>query len=112
MILENCLLCDNFQENMKGKFMIVANEPKNCSEPFSIRLYSFNFLFDIGIMTGSVYIGDTNTKMILFAQANSDEDIESELVIINPNEFNYLELDYEFAENKIKKLILKKIDHN
>ena len=92
--------------------MIVANEPKNCSEPFSIRLYSFNFLFDIGIMTGSVYIGDTNTKMILFAQANSDEDIESELVIINPNEFNYLELDYEFAENKIKKLILKKIDHN
>ena len=114
MFGKNCILCDKNDENKKGRFMIVAKPPKNSIKHFPIKFFSTNSSFDISIMTDSVYIGKTNVKMIAFVQAFSDEATESDIVTIEPDEFNYLEIDYEYALNnnkyELKRLILKKQD--
>ena len=115
MTTNNCLLCDKVFENMKGKLMIYVNEPKDVFESTPVYIRDTTGNIQAKIATGSTYIIDIKEETKISAQYFLNTNSVSDYVKISPEEFNYIEVDYDYYIIKnlhgVKKAVLKKMEH-
>ena len=115
MITENCLLCDKVFENMKGKLMIHVNKPKDILCTMSIKIKDSTGNIQAVIACGSTYIIDIKEEINLCAYYSLNTKSKSNYVKISPEEFNYIEVDYDYYIIKnfhgVEKVVLKKMEY-
>ena len=115
MNTQNCLSCNKVYEGMKGKLMIVVNKPRNFNVPAPVQISDSAGNIDVIIATGSVYIIDVIEETSIHAMFGCNFDSVSNNVTVSPNEFNYIEIDYEYHMHnnycRVSRAVLKKTEN-
>ncbi len=114
MVNQNCLYCENIMKNLKGKLYVEVKNPDMAVIPANITIVDNKCLFRVELISGSSFIYDVTTEMNITLEVMNKKYVP-DVINVSPDKFTHIIVDYEYIfcnnQPRIKRVVLKKIDH-
>ena len=94
-----------FVENIKGRYIIIVNEPQDSACPAMISFEAADMSVSIKTMTDSVYVGKTQKQILLQACYLSNSSTKSDYVKIDPDKCTKIEVDYTYSVRNGQRIV-------